>query len=130
MHSSRMRTARSSCHPGGGLHIPLPDQEPPGADTPQVWAWRPPWPDPLNFSLGCGPGDLPSGQIPLNFPLGCGLGDLPGHIPLNFPIGCGPGNLQGMLGYHLPGDLLQMHAGIPPAMYAGIPPPKQNYRCL
>ena len=117
MHSSRMRTARSSSHRGGGspsvhagidppgvgLKIPVPD---PPQLSPWVWAWRPPSQIPLNFPLGCGPGD-PLSQIPLNFPLGCGPGDPPGQIPLNFPLGCGPGNLQGMLGYHRPGELLQ-----------------------
>ena len=74
MHSSRMRTARSSSHHGGSLHTPPPqsmyphplEQAPPWLDPPQlppwVWTWRP-----------------SSGQIPL---------------------GCGPENLQGMLRYH------------------------------
>ena len=50
--------------------------------TPQVWAWRPPRPDPLNFPPGCGPGDPPQARPP------------------QLPLGCGPGDLQGMLGYH------------------------------
>ena len=61
MHSSRMRTARSSSRRGGGG----------GAGQ-----------FPLNFPLGVG-----LDQIPLNFPLGMGLD----QIPLNFPLGCGPG---------------------------------------
>ena len=104
MHSSRMRTARSSSHrgaasvharihpPGVGLEIPLGVglETPPGVglETPQVWVWRPPQARPLNFPLGCGPGDLPA-QTP------------------ELPPGCEPGNLQGMLGYHPSGDLLQ-----------------------
>ena len=55
MHSSRMRTARSSSRPGGEVytrhppwtrHPPIPgtprDQAPPGADTPQDQAPPPP----------------------------------------------------------------------------------------
>ena len=93
MHSSRMRTTCSSSHPREvsthppQTRHPLGPSPPSGADhprsrPPQVWAWRPP------------------GQIPLNFPLGCGPGDPPDQILLNFPHGCWPGNLQGMLGYH------------------------------
>ena len=99
MHSSRMRTARSSSHRRGsasasvhaGIQPPsgVGLETPPG-QTPQlppwVWAWRPPLP----------------------------------ARPLNFPFGCGPGNLQDMLGYH---PSAARHAGIPPAMHAGIPSP-------
>ena len=68
MHSSRMRTARSSSRRGGRL-----DQIP------------------LNFPLGCGPGPDPFSisqlgvgldLIPLNFPLGCGPGSDPPQFPL------------------------------------------------
>ena len=120
MHSSRMRTARSSSRPGGGggvSHNPPWDQAPlsPREQTPPS---RPPPQEqtpagvgleiPLNFPLGCGPGESP-GQIPLNFPLVCGPGDSPlGQIPLNFPPG--PGNLQGMLGYHPPWRPAARHA--------------------
>ena len=79
-----MRTARSSSHPGGLLqcmlgYIPLGV----GLETPQA--------RPLNFPLGCEPGDTPLAR------------------PLNFLAECGPGNLQGMLGYHplTPLDMLQ-----------------------
>ena len=58
---------------GVGLETPLGM----GLETPQVWAWKPPQARPLNFPLGCGPGDL---QGMLGYP---------------------PGYLQGMLGYHL-----------------------------
>ena len=98
MHSSRMRTSRSSSH-GGLVLIPLnfPLGCWPGPDPPEfppwVWAWM--W-SPSIFPLGVG-----LDVIPLNFPpwvwawiwfpsispLGVGL-DL---IPLNFPLGCGPG---------------------------------------
>ena len=112
MHSSRMRTARSSSHQEGsasvhtgihplgvGLETPLAI----GLETPQVWAWRPPGygsGDPH----GCGPGDPPS--VGLETPL-------PGQIPQLLPPGVGletckacwdttPGDLlQGILGYHL-----------------------------
>ena len=67
MHSSRMRTSRSSRH-HGGLHAPPPEQTPqagtpPGAGTPPrpdppqlppwVWAWtRSPSTPPLGVGLG------------------------------------------------------------------------------
>ena len=77
MHSSRMRSARSSSRLlGGGACLPqcmlgyTPHRCGPG-DIPQVWAWRPP---------GCGPGDPPMPN-PLNFPYGCGPGDHPGQTP-------------------------------------------------
>ena len=88
MHSSRMRTTRSSSHPPWML----------------AWNWSP-WISPLgvgldliplNFPLGCGPGSDPPQfppwvwawiWSPSIFPLGVDL-DL---IPLNFPLGCGPG---------------------------------------
>ena len=96
----------------GGLHTP-PEQGPPKSrHSPEQ---TPPSQIPLNFPLGCGPGtDPPSTSL-----LGVGLD----QIPLNFPLGCGPGNLQGMLGYHHPPPLWRpaaRHAGIPPAMHAGI----------
>ena len=115
MHSSRMRTARSSSHHGGGrggLHPP--EQKTPWEQTSPTLEQAPP----LNFPLGGGPGDplarspstsslvvgleMPPDQIPLNFPLGCGPGDPPNQIPSTSPPGCGSGNLQGMLGCHPP----------------------------
>ena len=114
IHSSRIRTARSSSHGGSasvhaGIHPPLGVglETPPGEcleTPPRVWACRPPQARPLNFPLGCGPGD-------------------PLARPLNFPLGVGLENLQGMLGYHPPWRPTAGHAGIPPAMHAGIPPP-------
>ena len=73
MHSSRMRTTRSSSHRGGGGELVL---------------------IPLNFPLGCWPGpDLPPWVwawiwSPSISPLGVDL-DL---IPLNFPLGCVSGS--------------------------------------
>ena len=130
----------------------------PGAGTPQ--SRHPPWSRhlgqiPLNFPLGCGPGPDPPqlppwlwawtrspstsplgvglDQIPLNFPLGCGPGDPPPPDPPKLPLGCGPRNLQGMLGYHTtPRRPAARHAGIPPAMHAGIahpPPHGQTHTC-
>ena len=86
MHSSTMRTARSSSRPEGvsTMHPP-PDQAPPGPGTPpgpgipldQIPPRLPPWllawtrpPSISPFSVGLD-------QIPLHFPLGCG----PGHPP-------------------------------------------------
>ena len=60
MHFSRMRTARSSSHQGG-----LPQC--------MLWAWRSPSSQiPLNFLLGCRPGD-PMARSPSTSPLGVGL---------------------------------------------------------
>ena len=99
MHSSRMHTARSSSRHGGkgGLHT-LPWSRPP-------WNRHPPEQAPP-----------PPARSPSTSPLAVGLD----QIPLNFPLGCGPGNLQGMLGYHPPRRPAARHAGIPPAMHAGI----------
>ena len=79
MHSSRMRTARSSSRHKGGLHTtpsPWPDlpQLPPW-----VWAWT--------RSLSTSPLGVGLDQIPLNFPLRWGSGPDPPQLPL----GCGPG---------------------------------------
>ena len=91
MHSSRMRTVRSSSRPGCG-----PEDHPPGCGP-----GDPPQARPLNFPPGCGPGDPPPGQTP-QLPLGVGLETPPKATPHNFPPGCGPGDLQCMLGYHPP----------------------------
>ena len=64
MHSSSMRTARSSSH-RGGVYLSACWYTPPGCgpgdtthcgpgDTPQVWAWRPPWPEPSTSPLDVG----------------------------------------------------------------------------
>ena len=101
MHSSSMRTARSSSRRGGGsasVHAGIHPRRC-GSGEPLRW----------------GPGD----------PTGCGPGNPPAR-PLNLPPGCGPGNLQGMLGYPPPWRPAR-HAGIPPARHTGIPPPcEQN----
>ena len=68
MHSSRMRTDRSSSRMGGeGVSAPVHAGIPPW-----VWTWIPP---------RYGPGDH----------LGVGL-ETPQTRPLNFPPGCGPGD--------------------------------------
>ena len=103
MHSSRMRTAGSSSHGGGGW-TRSPSISPLGVGLDLI---------PLNSPLGVGL-DL----IPLNFPLGVGL-DL---IPLNFPLGCGPGPDPPQLPPWV--WAWRPHLGPdPPARYAGIPPP-------
>ena len=107
MHSSRMRTARSSSRLLGvsasvhaGIHLFPPGL---GLNTPWVWAWRPPPARPINFQPGCGPGETPS-QTPQPPSLvwawkppppqlppwvwACRL-PLPAR-PLNLHPGCGP----------------------------------------
>ena len=127
MHSSRMRTARSSSRHGRSPHTPRADpleQPPPWSDPPQlppwVWAWKP----------ARHAGLWAWTRSPSTSPLAVGLD----QIPLNFPLGCGPGNLQVMLGYHPPPPRpAARYAGIPPTMHAGIAPPpscEQNHRCL
>ena len=134
MHSSRMRTARSSNRHGGVSTPPL-EQAPPRASTPwsrylpwsrhppeqvppQVWAWRPPQPDPP--------------QLP---PWVWAWRPPPGLIHLNCPLGCGPVNLQGMLGYHnTPPDLLQGMLGYHLQCMLGYHPPpppprEQTHTC-
>ena len=119
MHSSRMRTTRSSSRRGGGSASVHAGIHPPG----------------------CGPGDTPLGvglethppgvclenpprPDPSTSPLGVGL-ETPLDRPLNIPPGCGPGNLQGMLGYHppTPGDLLQCMLGYHLQCMLGYHPP-------
>ena len=89
MHSSRMRTARSSSRLLGvsasvhaGIHLFPPGL---GLNTPWVWAWRPPQPDPSTSNLAVGLGKLPA--RPLNLHPWCGPGN---PHPLNFHPGCGP----------------------------------------
>ena len=96
MHLSMMRTARSSSRLLGGClpQCMLGYTHPlaVGLEThPQVWAWRPPRPDPSTFPLGVGQ-ETPPQARPFNFPPGCGPGDPPQARPLNFPPGCGPGD--------------------------------------
>ena len=139
-----MRTARSSSRRGGVCLSACWNRHPPGCrpgDLP-VWSWRPPSQIPLNFPLGCGPGD-PPWPDPLNFPLGSWPGDPPWPDPLNFLLGCGPGDPPRSPSTSTLGVGLETcnasrdttprpaarHAGIPPAMHAGIPPPcEQNDR--
>ena len=83
MHSSRMRTAHSSSHGGGGVPASVyAGIHPPRSglgDPLKVWAWRPPQARPLNLTLGCGPGDPPVQDI-LGYHLQCMLGYHP--LPL------------------------------------------------
>ena len=101
MHSSMMRTTRSSSHLLGGVSASVHARIPPW-----VWAWRPP--------PKCGPGDPPGvsletpcpGQTPQLPPWVWAWRPPSGQIP-QLPLGCGPGDLQGMLGYHPPPGYLQ-----------------------
>ena len=132
MHSSRMRTTRSSSCWVVGLpqcmlgYTPqvwawrpprCGSGEPPGCgpgDTPQVWAWRPPRCG-SGEPPGCGPGDTPhvwAWRPPrpdsTTSPLGVGLEDHPLLArPLNFPLGVGLETCKACCDTTLPGDLLQ-----------------------
>ena len=96
MHSSRMRTARSSSHLlGAGVFASAHAGIPPGPGprhplSPWVWAWRPPLARPPN-PPGRGPLD-PSPARPPTSPLGVGLETPPSQTPQ--PPGCGPGDPQ------------------------------------
>ena len=100
MHSSRMRTARSSSRLlGEGVSASMHA----GIHTPWVWDWRTP------------PGQSP--QLPL--PPGCGHGDLPPPArPLNLLPGCGPGDPLAR-----PLNLSPWVWAWRPARRTGIPPP-------
>ena len=130
MHSSRMRTARSSSCLLGGVCLSACWDTPCGCGP-----GDPPGCGPEDNPPGCGPGDLPRPD-PSTSPLGVGL-ETPQARPLNFPLGVGletppgqtpqlppwvwawrparhagiphPPDLQGMLGYHL-----QCMLGYPP----------------
>ena len=87
MQSSRMRTTRSSSRRGRGGGWPVPQL------LPWVWAWTiSPSMSPLLWAWTRSSSTSPLGvgldQIPLNFPLGCGPGDPPQtrHPP---PCPCG-----------------------------------------
>ena len=75
-----------------------------GPGDPQVWAWRPPWPDPSTSPLGVGLETPPLQPDPSSSTLGFGLEtckacwDTPPR-PASSMLGC---HLQGMLGYPPP----------------------------
>ena len=103
MHSSRMRTARSSSRPWRGVGVCLSacwDTPPP------VWGWRTP---------GCGPGETPPGHGP---------GDPPSQTPPLPPWvwTWRPPHWRPVRHAGIPPA---RHAGIPPARHAGIPPPRR-----
>ena len=113
MHSSRMRTTRSSSRllgkgEGAGGCLPQCMLENPlgvGLDPP----------------LGVGL-ETPPGQTH-KLPPGCGPGDPLQARPLNFPLGRGPGDLQGMLGCHPPWTKFLTHSSenstLPQKSFAG-----------
>ena len=96
-----MCTARSSSHLLGGLpqcmlgYTPRCGPGDPPSQTHQpphwVWAWRPPWPDPLTSPLGVG---LETPQPDPLTPLGVGL-ETPQPDPSTSTPGCGPGDPPG-----------------------------------
>ena len=124
MHSSRMRTARSSSHRGGvSTSTPWsrhtsPKQAPPRPDPPQLppwlWAWT---------------------RSPSISPLGVGLDQIPPPLPpwvwawrTPWPPGRPAARHTGIppamhAGIAPPWRPAARHAGIPPAMHAGIAPP-------
>ena len=104
-----------------------------GLETPQVWAWRPPWmwawrpprPDPLTSPLGVGletcktfwdttPGDLLQGM--LGYPH-WGWVSLSACWDAHTSSGCGPGDPLGV-GLETPG----YGPGVPPGCGPGDPP--------
>ena len=109
MHSSRMRTARSSSTSRGVSTAPWEQTPqalvPPGSRSP--WGRQPP-----EQAL---PWEQTPQARPLNFPFGCGPGGPHGQTLSTPPLGVGTGNLQGMLGYYSPRPAAR-HAGIPPPM--------------
>ena len=136
MHSSRMRTARSSSRLLGGevclsacwdTHLGV-GLEP----TDQVWAWNPPHPGQTPqlppvwaWRLPCVGLETPQVWAWRPPPSRCGPGNSPQARPLNFPPGCGPGDLHGMLGYHPPpGDLQGMLGYHLQCMLGYHPPPR------
>ena len=92
MHSSRMRTARSSSRQLGGFSLSACWDTPPSPlgvglePPPWVWAWNPPSCGP-GHPPRCGPGDSPVAR-PLNLSLGVGLETPPGQTPQP-PLGVG-----------------------------------------
>ena len=118
MHSSRMRTSRSSSHRGGGCLSQCMLGCPPRPDpstSPWVWAWR------------CPPG------VGLTSLLGVGLENPPSPRPdpSTSPLGVAwrPARHAG-IPPHTPPPETCCKAGIPPTMHAGIPTPprEQNHR--
>ena len=136
MHSSRMRTARSNSRHRGGSPLSPREQAPPRAEPPR--SRHPPWPDPSQLppwvwawtrSPSISPFSVGLDQIPLNFPLACGPGapppqpDLPKLPP--WVWAWKPARNAGIP--PPPPRPAVRHAGIPPAVHAGIaPPPGQN----
>ena len=106
MHSSMMRTARSSSHQLGGVCLSA------CWDTPPRCGPRDP--------PGVGLDSLPLG-VGLETPLGVGL-ETPQARPFKLPLGCGPENLRGMLGYTPPRDLQGMLGYRMPCMLGCSPP--------
>ena len=121
MHSSRMRTARSSSRPGESPPDNPPwSRCPPRAGNPQDQA--PPQeqapPDQAPPEARHPPKQASPDQIPSTFPLAVGLD----QIPLHFPLG---------VDLETPKRPAARHAGIPPAMHAWIahPPCGQTHTC-
>ena len=84
MHSSMMRTTRSSSHLLGGVSASVHARIPPW-----VWAWRPPPQVWARRPPRCEPGDPLPRSDPSTSPPGCGPGDPHQARPLNFPLGVG-----------------------------------------
>ena len=103
MHSSRMRTARSSSRYRGGLHNPLEQRSP-------FWSRYPP---------GCGPGDTPETRSSSTSPLVVGL-ETPQPDPPQLPPLVWAWKPARHAGIPPPWRPAARYAGIPPALHAGI----------
>ena len=116
MHSSRMRTARSSSRPGESPTDNPPWRRcPPRPGNPQDQA---PPQEQAPPEARQPPKQASPDQIPSTFPLAVGLD----QIPLHFPLG---------VDLETPKRPAAKHAGIPPALHGGIahPPCGQTHTC-
>ena len=112
-----MCAARSNSHHGEVSTLPPGAGTPRGAETPLQQV--PPGQIPLNFPLGCEPGDS-SWPDPSQFPLGCGPEDPLARSPSTSPLGVGLETCKACWGNSPLRKPAERHAWITPAMHAGI----------
>ena len=116
MHSSRMHSTHSSSHQlerSASVHVGIHPLGV-GLETPQVWAWRP---------HRCEPGD-PTGVSLENHQVWACRPPL--ARPLNAPLWVWSWKPARHAGIPTIPRRPARHAGMPPARYAGIPPPPVN----